>query len=181
MLSKEEIGNLYDKYSEELFRYIRRFVCSHETAEDLLHDLFVKFIRYIEKKPLNNENIRALLYSIARSVCLDHLKKRKKTNEEMHDAERISVIADNRQLNSESDDIMDFFNTIIDTLPEPDRSVILMRKNGLTFEEISISINISVRTAKRKAQKSLEIMRKNYLSSAFYKNYGMNEDEKSLY
>ncbi len=181
MISRDTIAGLYDLYSEELFRYVRRFADSHEAAEDLLHDLFIKFIRYVEKKPVTDTNTRALLYSIGRSVCLDAVKKNKLSRRDIQDPERISLIPDPHTSGEERDPLLEFFNSIIDTLPEPEQSIMLMRKNGLTFDEISAALNISVRTAKRKAGKALEIIREKYRSSSFYSGNDMKSGDKSLY
>ena len=77
MISREEIAGFYDIYGKELFVYIYRYAGTHEPAEDMLQDTFVRIIAYSEKKDISSDNIRALLYSIARSVCIDYSRKKK--------------------------------------------------------------------------------------------------------
>jgi RNA polymerase sigma-70 factor, ECF subfamily len=167
MISLNEIDKAYSDYSLELFSYIMRSVHDHDTAEDILQDVFIKLINYSLKSNVNSINIRALLYSIARSVCIDYARKTPRLKFEITD---ISAIPDVHT--SKNDDqsavMMDEINTLIETLHEPEKSIILFRRNGLIYSEIAQIMKISERTLKRKVKNVISDMRKNLRNQGFF-------------
>lgn len=167
MISQSEIEEAYDHYSKEIFTFIIRSVHDHDEAEDILQDVFIKLINYSVKSNVNSINIRALLYSIARSVCIDTARKTKRVKVESGD---LSMVQD-KNLDSESslpDEVIDRVNSVIDTLGEPEKSIILFRKNGLTYAEISKILKISERTLKRKVKSSIGYIRKKLRDEGFF-------------
>ena len=69
---RKEFERVYEKYAPGLIFYARKFV-DHPTAEDLVHDVFLK-IWNSETVMLVNESIGSYLYSAVRNACLDLLK-----------------------------------------------------------------------------------------------------------
>ena len=149
MISLEAISTAYDAYSRELFAFVMGFVHDPETAEDLLQDLFVKLIRYSQQKHVNDANLRALLYRIARTVCLDHLRSSHQTKVTAVPEDYLSSFADERNDADEAEILRAAIREIIASLEEPARSVFILRNDsGLTFDEVAIALDMSVRTAK---------------------------------
>lgn len=167
MIPRTDIERAYDLYSKEIFTYILRSVHNRDEAEDILQDVFIKLINYSVKSSVHSGNIRALLYSIARSVCIDSARKRSRDRIETTD---ITVLPDRNSDNTEdtSDEVIDIINSIIDTLAEPEKSIILFRKNGLTYSEIAPIIKISERTLKRKVKNVIEYIRKKLREKGFF-------------
>jgi RNA polymerase sigma-70 factor (ECF subfamily) len=167
MIPRTDIERAYDLYSKEIFTYILRSVHNRDEAEDILQDVFIKLINYSVKSSVHSGNIRALLYSIARSVCIDNARKRSRDRIETTD---ITVLPDRNSDNTEdtSDEVIDIINSIIDTLAEPEKSIILFRKNGLTYSEIAPIIKISERTLKRKVKNVIEYIRKKLREKGFF-------------
>ena len=170
MIPRTDIERAYDLYSKEIFTYILRSVHNRDEAEDILQDVFIKLINYSVKSSVHSGNIRAFLYSIARSVCIDSARKRSRDRIETTD---ITVLPDRNSDNTEdtSDEVIDIINSIIDTLAEPEKSIILFRKNGLTYSEIAPIIKISERTLKRKVKNVIEYIRKKLREKGFFIPY----------
>jgi RNA polymerase sigma-70 factor (ECF subfamily) len=167
MISHSEIEKAYDLYSKEIFAYIIRSVHDHDEAEDILQDVFIKLINYSVKSSVHADNIRALLYSIARTSCIDRARRVSRIIIENADSIPLPD-RDKSDENSNSDEMLDIIDSIIDTLGEPEKSIILFRRNGLTYSEISAIMNISERTLKRKVKSVIEYIRKKLKDEGFF-------------
>lgn len=167
MISLKEIENAYSAYSNELFSYILRSVHNHDAAEDILQDVFIKLLNYSMKSTVNGTNIRALLYTIARSVCIDSVRKISRVVYEHGD---ISMLPDDHTaVEADSSAFMlESVNTLIDSLDEPEKSIILFKKNGLTYPEIARILKISERTLKRKVKNVISDMRIKLKKEGFF-------------
>jgi len=178
MISLQEIEKAYNAYSGEIFSYIFRSVNDHTESEDILQEVFIKLINYSKKETVNGKNIRALLYSIARSVCIDTARKSSKKKFEpcditdlpdMHTAEKDSTA-----------EMIDAVNLAIDSLPEPEKSIILFRQSGLKYDEITKIIKIPERTLKRRASKALIQIRGILKKQGFSFENGTEQGEDSF-
>ncbi|HON15903.1 MAG TPA: RNA polymerase sigma factor [Spirochaetota bacterium] len=158
MISKEEIEKAYNNYSKEIFAYILKSVHNHEEAEDILQDVFVRLINYSIKENVTPSNIRSLLYSIARTICIDNARKKSKTPTIELNTSEIPFYDANSKEGDKS--MADIVNSIIPKFAEPEKTIIILRQNGLTYQEISHITKISERTLKRKVKKIIEEIRK---------------------
>lgn len=167
MIALSEIEKAYTDYSKEIFSYILRSVHDHDTAEDILQDVFIKLINYSVKSTVHTENLRALLYTIARSVCIDEARRTARITTKTGE---ISMIPDSHAAGTENhgDEIIDRVNSLIDSLGEPEKSIILLKRNGLTYIEISRIMKISERTLKRKVRSAIEFIRKKLRDDGFF-------------
>ena len=69
---------LVEKYSEPLYWKIRRMVLSHDDADDVLQNVFIKAWNSMDDFQ-NKSKISTWLYRIAINESLDFLRKQKKT------------------------------------------------------------------------------------------------------
>lgn len=69
----EAFGQIYDAYVEPIYRFIYFKVSSAEQAEDLTSETFLKAWQYLKEKK-DVPHLQALLYSVARSVVIDHYR-----------------------------------------------------------------------------------------------------------
>lgn len=65
---------LYRSYAKELSVYLYSLCHSRETAEDLLHDVFLKAMLSLDEQ---HPNFRAWLYTVAKNLCLNQIKGRR--------------------------------------------------------------------------------------------------------
>ena len=178
MISREEIAGFYDIYGKELFVYIYRYAGTHEPAEDMLQDTFVRLIAYSEKKDISSDNIRALLYSIARSVCIDYSRKKKFRRETVLDEGAEQNIPDPH---TNGDNPLDeFIEDYLMRSKEPGKTILLLRRQGKTFEFIAEATGIPLRTVKRRAAEVLEDLRCRLRSAGFLRDNGMNSGSGTL-
>lgn len=159
MIDNNTLSDIYDKHARELFVYIFGFVRSRESAEDILHDAFVRLIRFSRDHPLDERNIRAFLYTISRNLCIDHVRKnRNKVESSLHDNIEYTG-SRSAQEDIEYDDLKRRVAELVDARDPVSRSVYILRTElSLTYEEIAKNLGISERTAKRKMKSMLEYL-----------------------
>ena len=68
----QAIGELYDRYHEDVFRYIWARVSNQQVAEDLTGEVFIRMVTYLPKYRSTGTPFVAWLYRIARNLVIDH-------------------------------------------------------------------------------------------------------------
>jgi RNA polymerase sigma factor (sigma-70 family) len=88
----EAFGELYEAYSESLFRYVRNRVADHFLAEDLTSEVFLRALRGISGFKWQGHGIDAWLITIARNLVTDYLASAQHLREMLtaviHESER---------------------------------------------------------------------------------------------
>ncbi|MDE5751799.1 MAG: RNA polymerase sigma factor [Duncaniella sp.] len=138
-------GDLIREYSEPLYRHIRRMVQSHDDANDLLQNTFMKAWQNIENFR-GEAKLSTWLYKIASNEALTHLEKERKRagisldDEEIHLAELIA--SDN---NVDGDALALKLRQAVASLPEKQRLVFNMRYyDDMKYEKMSEILGTSV-------------------------------------
>lgn len=70
----ESFGTLYDRYVDLVYRYIYFRVGSHQLAEDLTSETFLRALRRIADFTWQGRDFGAWLVTIARNLVADHFK-----------------------------------------------------------------------------------------------------------
>lgn len=70
----EAFGELYDRYADQVFRYLFFRLGSREVAEDLTSDTFLRALRRIGSLQWQGRDVSAWLTTIARNLVADHYK-----------------------------------------------------------------------------------------------------------
>jgi len=76
--------------------------------------------------------------------------------------------------------MLESVNAFIDSLDEPEKSIILFKRNGLTYPEIARIIKLSERTLKRKVKSVVSEMRLKLKKEGFFISDGTGSRNKSL-
>lgn len=129
---RDALRLLYVRYSGNVYGYVRSIVRDDREAEDLTQQVFMKLITVIGKYQDQGVPFSGWLLRLARNVALDHLRRRRPTPiEEVLEAER-------GQAGDEAHDRARDLHAALATLPEEQRSVMIMRHVvGLTPPEIA--------------------------------------------
>ena len=69
-------NRIVDTYTERLYWHIRRFLCSHEDANDLLQEIFIKVWAALPSFR-RDAQLYTWLYRIATNEVLNHLRRQK--------------------------------------------------------------------------------------------------------
>ena len=68
-------AELYDRYQPAIYRYIYYRVNDVDTAEDLTAEVFVRLVEKIDRFTYKGRPLLAWLYTIARNLITDHLRR----------------------------------------------------------------------------------------------------------
>ena len=140
---------LMEKFQRLIYWHIRRMVISHEDAEDVLQETFIRIFRYLDD--FREEcSLSTWVYRIATNECIRFLNRRK---EQAVSSEEIQEDLMNKLMASEYVDYENEmevkFQQAILTLPEKQRLVFNLRYyDELKYEEISRITDTKVETLK---------------------------------
>lgn len=125
-------------YKERLYWHIRKIVITHDDADDILQNTFIKVYRNIDSFK-GESKLYSWMYRIATNEALTHLKNQSKlksiSNREVQDSVISNLQAD---VYFEGDEIQLKLQKAIATLPEKQRLVFNMKYfDDLKYSEIS--------------------------------------------
>lgn len=142
---REAFERIVKQYSEQLYWQIRRLVLSHDDANDLLQNTFIKAWTNIEYFRAEAK-LSTWLYRIALNECLTFLNKQRNESDLSID-NTDSHIAN--QLESDTyfngDEAQLLFQKALQTLPEKQRMVFNLKYfQEMKYEEISEILGTSI-------------------------------------
>lgn len=140
----EAFGELYERYSATIFRFVCLRIGSREDAEDLTEEIFLRAWHNLPKYDERGIPFAAYLFQVARNALIDHYRKNKNP---------LSSIDEDINLGGEDPDPEDTVSRKIDfqdlqrvmeTLPEDYKNVLTLRfLSGLSPEETANMMNRS--------------------------------------
>jgi RNA polymerase sigma-70 factor (ECF subfamily) len=145
---KAGVEQTWNEFSPRLGQFIRSRVADPATAEEILHDVFVKFQGRLDEFR-DRAKVQGWLFLVARNAVIDHYRTRKPTSE-LTD----SLPADMPLIPAtEMEELHVVFRRIIDRLPEPYRKALVMTAfGGLTQKDLAKRLGISLSAAKSRVQ-----------------------------
>ena len=140
---------LVEKFQSPMYWHIRRMIVSHDDAEDVLQETFIKIFRHLDDFRAES-SLSTWIYRIATNECIRFLNRRK---EQAVSTEEVQEELMNKLMASEYidyDNAMEVkFQQAILTLPEKQRLVFNLRYyDELEYEEISRITDTKVETLK---------------------------------
>lgn len=140
------IESSYLTYCRQVLSYISSRINNMDDAEDLTHDTFLRLMEY--KPMLNMETVKYFIFTIARNLVIDYLRryyKYKEVSSYMYETSPSYVESPESGVISE--DILKIEKLRISTLPTQRKTIYNMsRFDEKTTSEISAALNLSVRT-----------------------------------
>lgn len=115
---------LMSNYQERLYYHVRRYVHRHEDANDILQNTFIKIWRSIENFR-GESGLYTWLYRIAGNEAITFINKNKKRNEV--DIEQTTALHRNQSDSIDADEIAAKLQLAIDSLPEKQKQVFILR------------------------------------------------------
>jgi RNA polymerase sigma-70 factor (ECF subfamily) len=71
----EAFGQLYERYVDQIFRYVRTRVADDQDAEDLTENIFVRSFESLATYEERGWVYSAFLYQVARNLLVDHYRQ----------------------------------------------------------------------------------------------------------
>ncbi len=142
---KEAFERIVKEYSEQLYWQIRRMVLSHEDANDLLQNTFIKAWMNLDYFR-GDAKMSTWLYRIALNECLTFLNKQRavtKLSIDDADADMVNKLESDAYFNGDETQVL--FQKALLTLPEKQRMVFNLKYfREMKYEEISEILGTSV-------------------------------------
>jgi RNA polymerase sigma-70 factor (ECF subfamily) len=139
---------LYKRYAGDIYRFAL-FLCGNKAeAEDITAETFTRALT--GKAPLVSATVKGYLLTIARNLYLESLRGRKTFSELSRALPDSQPHAEHSLIHkNELEDLQAY----LQTFPEVDRSAILLRADGLSYDEIAVTLHISLASAKVKVHR----------------------------
>jgi RNA polymerase sigma-70 factor (ECF subfamily) len=159
-----DVDRLFRTYNAALVRYLTRRLGDSDWAEEVAQETFLRALRQSKI-----ENERAWLFAVATNLVRDEARKdltRRKHLAVLAEQERDSVV-ESRETTLERAQETALARKAVDALAEKDRLALLMREEGLDYNEIAEALQLSpgsvgttLSRARRRLVESYETLQK---------------------
>jgi RNA polymerase sigma factor (sigma-70 family) len=157
---------LYDRYSDKVYRKCLSFVKDDAKAEDFTHDIFLKLVLNLGSYK-ETAKFSTWLYSITYNYCIDQTRVSKKYSEVGLD-ENFDVPDDDDDAEMAELEAQQLNKALKQILPE-EKSILMMKyQDDLSIKEISDSLDISESAVKMRLLRAKEKLRKVYLEGVLF-------------
>lgn len=149
-----QFNEIVDNHSDNVYRFIYKSIKNQDDAKDIVQEAYTRLWK--NKKNVDANKAKSYLFSTAYHVMIDDIRKRK----------REKIIDDyeaNKHFHNEQySDLHEVLNKAIETLPEIQKNLVLLRDyEGYSYKEIGEITNLTESQVKvyifraRKALKEL--------------------------
>lgn len=143
-----DFHELYSRYAGDIFRFAL-FLCGDAAeAEDITAETFTRALT--GKAPLVSATVKGYLLTIARNLHLESVRRRKRLTELPPDlpdpSPHVELLVTHKTE-------LEALQAYLQTFPEPDRTALLLRADGMAYDEIAQALNISLASAKVKVHR----------------------------
>ena len=147
----QQVEAMYRSHAPALLEYLRRNFGSYASAEDLLQETFLRWLRRTGEQQAT-ESPRAFLFGIARHVGLTALRRAKQSR-----TEPMSEVAATPCAESEED--LNRMRLAMAELPEQIRETLELRlRDELSYEEIAAVLEIPLGTVRSRLHTALRLL-----------------------
>lgn len=160
---REAYKHLFRTYCEDLCRFALNYVEHLRVAEDLVQDVF--FNLWDERHALEVEqSLKAYLYGMVRHRAITHLRKKQVRSKWMRNGNlqdlSSDTLADRSGDGLEHKEQKQEAKRAIEALSERQYQVfVLSRRYELTYSEIAVALDISIRTVETHMSRALKFLR----------------------
>lgn len=153
MKSSCDSENLIDKYGNMIYRIAIGYLKNKDDAEDIVQEVFIKYIEYMENNMFNDEeHEKCWIIRVTVNLCCNHLKYQKNT----------ALIVAEQNLNTylNLDEKENYILETIEKLEEKYRIIFdLFYLRDLKISEISKILNISEANVKVRLKRARDKLR----------------------
>lgn len=137
----DDVERLFRTYNVPLVRYLTRRLGDRDWAEEVAQETFLRALR---QDRIDNE--RAWLFAVATNLVRDEARKdarRRRHLALLAELERAEEAVDPEPTSLERAQDAAMARRAVDALAERDRLALLMREEGLNYEEIAVALDLS--------------------------------------
>jgi RNA polymerase sigma-70 factor, ECF subfamily len=137
----DDVERLFRTYNVPLVRYLTRRLGDRDWAEEVAQETFLRALR---QERIDNE--RAWLFAVATNLVRDEARKdarRRRHLALLAEQERAEEAVEPEPTSLERAQDAAMARRAVDALAERDRLALLMREEGLSYEEIAVALDLS--------------------------------------
>jgi len=136
-LTTKEYNQSVDLYSDNVYRFIIKSLKNEELSKDVVQETFIKL--WAKVGEVNFEKVKSWLFTAAYRTMIDQIRKEKKYDGDIEDVSSSSMVS-----NQENPDLNDLLHEALDTLPEKQKTVVLLKDyEGYNYKEIGEMTNLN--------------------------------------
>jgi len=147
---------LFDTFYNPLKRFTYSLVKSHEAAEEIVSDVFIK-IWQIRNKLTEIENCKVYLFTIAKNFSLNYILKHHKNPVISIDEMQFEMAIDmtTPEMTFISEETIQKIKEAVEQLPSQCKLIFqLVKEDGLRYKEVAQILNISVFTVRNQVARA---------------------------
>ncbi|MBL7967072.1 MAG: RNA polymerase sigma-70 factor [Prolixibacteraceae bacterium] len=161
--SQDAFEQLFDSYSQKLYRFSYSYLKAEAEAEEIVQDVFLKLWENRDK--LRNEtSFQSYLFTIAFNAIRKHFNK--KTRDERFRANLLELLSEeNPSLENHSDfeTLVARLDQLIEAMPSRRKEIFLKRKKeGKSISEIALDMDISPKTVENQITEAMNYLKKEF-------------------
>lgn len=166
---KQALDEIYKFFYPKLYAFAKSFLKVEDNINDILQDVFVKL--WMNREKINRvDTFNSYLFTIAKNAIVSYF--RDKTRDLQFEARIKAVLAENHldfHDELEYKELKSNIDAIIDQLPEKRKQIFMLsREDGMSNNEISEKLGISVKTVEDHMTHALKFIRKNMETMGMY-------------
>ena len=171
-MQDREIEQTVKRESKKLFGFIRRRVANDEEAEDILQDVFLRFVG-VYRKLVEVEHTSAWLFRVARNRISDRAKKKtemlwsgnvRSTDEQGESLSLEDLLPDLSEMPDDKvwrDLVWENVHDALELMPTVQREVFVMHEfEDMSFKEIAQHMDTTVNTALSRKRYAIQFLRR---------------------
>lgn len=152
--NKDALNIIIDKYYDELYRFCFYLTGQETDSYDIVQEVFLKFIRYVDS--YQYKNLKGYLLTIARNLCCDYFRHKK-------DEVRIEEVEEQGKEDSRitlAEDGLLLKKALLQISAEQREVIILKICEELKFAEIAGVLGCNLSTVKSRYHLGIRKLRK---------------------
>ena len=160
MSQKHAFDQLFERYSQPLYRFSKSLLKNHEDAEGIVQEVFFRIWK--KRREIDeSRSFSSYLFSIAHNVIVDQVRKRVKEQKyEDFIVRQAQVSYMNPEDEMEFNELKSLVDDVVSELPERRKQIYrLSRVEGLSHKEIAKRMNIQAKTVENQLNLALKQIR----------------------
>ncbi len=184
-VAERAFGELYSRYNQRVYAYCLRVTGSHEDANDIFQEIFMKFFHSVHDKKFVDK-IPSFLMTIARNLCLNYHRDKKPYTD--LDSINMDIYLHSNDEGLEYKELLELISRALDCLDFQFREAFVLRViQGFSYIEMAEITGSSegvlknrVFRAKEKIKEVLQPYLKDIENNGYLDDNSNNIEEKEI-
>jgi RNA polymerase sigma factor (sigma-70 family) len=157
-VTQQDFKLCFDKWFDEIRNYISYRSFDPELATDIVQETYMKL--WEKNMEYRGSKTRSLLFKMASDLYVSNYRKQQ-TEKKHHNAFALTFDEHAVDVSVDDQELVNRMRRALAELPEKKRTVFLMnRMEGITYSNISKTLDISVKTVEKRMSQAIHTLRK---------------------